>query len=47
MYTFSKSPAVECVELPQLDARVWGAAFCDNYSPAMLHGFSRRKAPGE
>lgn len=41
-----KSPAVECVELPQLGARVWGAAFCDNYSPAMLHGFSASKSAG-
>lgn len=41
-----KSPAVECVELPQLGARVWGAAFCDSYSPAMLHGFSASKSAG-
>jgi DNA repair protein SbcD/Mre11 len=41
-----KSPAVECVELPQLGVRVWGAAFCDKYSPAMLHGFSAAKSAG-
>ena len=41
-----KSPSIECVELPQLGARVWGAAFCDRYSAGMLHGFSAEKRAG-
>ena len=36
----------ECVELPELGARVWGAAFTDKYSGAMLRGFSAAKVPG-
>ena len=41
-----KSSELECVELPSLGARVWGAAFCDKYSPAILHGFSAAKSGG-
>ncbi len=41
-----KSPAVECVELAQSGVRVWGAAFCDKCSGALLHGFSAEKRAG-
>ena len=41
-----KSADLECIELPRLGARVWGAAFCDKYSGAMLHGFSAAKSAG-
>lgn len=41
-----KSSELECVELPGLGVRVWGSAFCDKYSPAMLHGFSAAKSAG-
>ncbi len=41
-----KSSALECVELPNPGVRVWGAAFCDKYSPAMLSGFSAVKSAG-
>lgn len=38
--------AVTCVELPELGARVWGAAFTDRYSGPLLRGFSAEKRPG-
>lgn len=41
-----KSPALECVDIPQLNAKVWGAAFCDKYSAGMLGGFSAEKIAG-
>lgn len=41
-----KSPRIECVELPELSVRVWGAAFTDRYSGAMLRGFSAEKKAG-
>lgn len=34
-----KSGAIECVELPQLGARVYGRAFTDSVSPPPLRGF--------
>ena len=37
---------LECVELPELNARVWGAAFTDKYCPALLSGFSAAKHDG-
>lgn len=37
------SMSIECVELPALGARVWGAAFCDKYSPGLLRGFRAEK----
>lgn len=41
-----KKPVPECVSLPDIGARVWGAAFTDKHSGAMLRGFSAAKAPG-
>lgn len=41
-----KSPRIECVELPGLGVRVWGAAFTDKYSGSMLRGFSVEKTAG-
>lgn len=41
-----KKPVPECVELPDIGARVWGAAFTDKHSGAMLRGFSAAKLPG-
>lgn len=41
-----KSPRIECVELPELGVRVWGAAFTDKYSGGMLRGFSAEKTAG-
>ena len=41
-----KNPTPECVALPQLNANVWGAAFCDKYSAGMLGGFSAADGTG-
>lgn len=41
-----KSPEIECVELKELNARVWGAAFTDIYSEPKLRGFKAEKAVG-
>lgn len=38
--------AVTAVELPELGARVWGAAFTDRYAGPLLRGFSVEKRPG-
>lgn len=38
-----KSPRIECVELPELGVRVWGAAFTDKYSSGMLQNFRAEK----
>lgn len=37
---------IECVELPKLNARVFGAAFTDRYSRPLLEGFSVEKQFG-
>ena len=37
---------IECVELPELGARVFGAAFTDKYSHELLRGFTADKKPG-
>lgn len=37
---------IECVELPELNVRVWGAAFTDKYCGAMLDGFRAEKRSG-
>ncbi len=42
---FTKSE-ITCVELPQLDLRVFGAAFCEKRSGPLLRGFSAEKKPG-
>lgn len=39
VHIFTKSE-IECVELPDLNARVFGAAFTDKYCPALLRGFT-------
>lgn len=38
-----RNNSVECVELPELGARVWGAAFTDRYSPCLINGFKAQK----
>lgn len=40
------SQQIECVELPEFGARVYGAAFTDNRSPALLEDFSAPKTDG-
>lgn len=37
---------IDCVELPELNARVFGAAFTDRYSAPLLEGFSAEKKFG-
>lgn len=41
-----KSSVPECVPLPELGVRVWGAAFTDRYSAGMLRGFAVCKEAG-
>lgn len=36
---------IECVEVPELDLRVWGGAFTDSVCKNLLHGFSAEKSP--
>lgn len=38
-----KSPEIECVELPGLNARVWGAGFTQSACPPLLTGFEAEK----
>ena len=45
VYLFTEN-RIQCVELAQLGVRVWGAAFTDKYSPALLSGFSAEKKNG-
>lgn len=45
VYIFTEN-RIQCVELAQLGVRVWGAAFTDKYSPALLSGFSAEKKNG-
>ena len=45
VYIF-KSPKIECIELPELSARVYGAAFTENRSGPMLQGFKAGKTEG-
>lgn len=40
-----RSNQIECVEVPELGLRVWGAAFIDNISPGLLNGFAPEKQP--
>jgi DNA repair exonuclease SbcCD nuclease subunit len=37
---------IESVELPELNARVWGAGFEQKFAPALLKGFRAEKIPG-
>ena len=41
-----RNNSIECEELPELNARVWGAAFTDKYCGALLDGFRADKKPG-
>ena len=41
-----KSPEVECVELPELGVRVYGAAFTDRVCGSLLAGFHAERTPG-
>ena len=45
VYIF-KNGQIECVELPFLGLRVYGAAFTDKRSPALLEGFSAPRQEG-
>ena len=45
VYVFTEN-AIRCVELPGLGVRVYGAAFTDKNSPALLAGFNARPEPG-
>lgn len=36
---------IECVELPELHLRVWGAAFTDSVCPCLIDAFSPEKQP--
>ncbi len=40
------SPRIECVPLPELSARVYGAGFTDKRSGAMLEGFRAERTEG-
>lgn len=40
------TPAIECVVLPALSARVYGAAFTDSRSAALLPGFAAEREAG-
>jgi exonuclease SbcD len=41
-----KSEKIECVELPELGARVWGAGFEDTSCHSLIRGFRADKIPG-
>ena len=38
-----RSSVIECVELPALNLRVWGAGYTDNHCPPLLRGFEAAK----
>lgn len=40
------SSRLDCVPLPEIGARVWGAAFCDISSPCLLRSIAGEKAKG-
>lgn len=42
-----RRPRLECVPLPELGVRVWGAGYTDNRCPPLLRGFAPEKAPGQ
>lgn len=42
VHVFS-SREISCVELPDIGARVWGAAFTDRFDPGLLRGFRAEK----
>lgn len=41
-----RSEAIECVELPELNCRVWGAGFVQKDCPPLLEGFVPEKSDG-
>ncbi len=41
-----KNPHIECVELPSIGLRVWGAAFSDSRCAPLLSGFEAEKQRG-
>ena len=45
VHVFRKS-ALECVELPELGARIWGAGFTDSSCPPLLRGVHIEKREG-
>lgn len=45
VHIFTKNE-IECLELPELQLRVWGAAFTDKYSRPLLKEFSLEKKDG-
>ena len=45
VHIFSR-PALECVELPRLGVRVWGAGYTSNSCPPLLRGFQVPKREG-
>lgn len=40
-----KKNKIECIDLPEISARVYGAAFTDKYSTGLLNGFTVEKQP--
>lgn len=40
-----RSGQIECAEVPELNLRVWGAAFTDSVCSGLLEGFSPEKQP--
>jgi DNA repair protein SbcD/Mre11 len=45
VHIFTK-PQLECIELPSLGVRVWGAGYTDTSCPPLLSGFRVPKEPG-
>ena len=44
VHIFTKNE-VECIEMPEIGARIYGAAFTDKYSAGLLRGFTVEKKP--
>lgn len=44
VHIFTKNE-IECIDMPEICARVYGAAFTDKYSEGLLSGFSVEKKP--
>lgn len=44
VHIFTKN-VIECIGMPEIGARVYGAAFTDKYSAGLLRGFSVEKKP--
>ena len=41
-----KEPRIECIEIPDLSVRVWGAGFDDRYCGSLLRAFTAEKREG-